>query len=173
MKLIAYILAPTLALLCACSHNQVPEADPHPNMTHLENRQFATPDNPVVAPSGNYVLVIDAGFNDAVYDNGFSAYDSADPDTPIFTANTRYRTRDRLYFTWDENDNIWVYSGDTGLSFWEKQDGLWVAQPTVFASCPKALLDILPKSYLNPQSSTLYTADCSYSSVYPLIRKIT
>lgn len=67
-------------------------ADPHPNMSHLENQRFATPENPVASPSGEYIMVIEPGFHDNVYDNKFVIYKLDDQDNPLFHSDVQYRT---------------------------------------------------------------------------------
>ena len=82
--------------------------DPHPNMSHKENINFATPENPVTSPSGDYVLIIKEEFDNNVYNNFFYIYRVNDINQSIYVCSKKYRTRDRLYFLWDEKDNVWV-----------------------------------------------------------------
>jgi|GEM_PF-2966425 len=111
-------------MLAACAvGNQSDASDPHPNMSHLEDAMYATPENPVVSQSGLYVLVIEPGFANAVYDNRFLVYTADDEAVLVYESDERYRTRDRLLFWWDENDGICVYSGDTGTAVWARDDG--------------------------------------------------
>jgi len=130
MKIIGIVSGILIAVILAACLSGVPtyNSDPHPNMSHQENSQFATPDNPVESPSGNFLMVIEAGYNDNAYDNHFVIYKSDDEEQPIFISSKKYRTRDRLYFLWDEADNIWVYSGDSGTALWLKDNDTWSEQ---------------------------------------------
>ena len=114
--------------MVSCQNNAANKKDPHPNMSHKENINFATPDNPVESPSGEFKMIIEAGYNDNVYDNHFIIYQSNENDEPLFISDKNYRTRDRLYFLRDESDNIWVYSGDIGTTLWLKDDNTWIEQ---------------------------------------------
>ena len=132
-----------LAISCACSTGTEPSTDPHPNITHQENNLFATPDNSVISPSGDYVLKIENGFDDSVYTNRFLIYASVDDASLVFKSVKNYRTRDRLYFLWDEKDNVWVYSGDIGATLWSKDNSIWVEQYPAPDDKPIALLEAL------------------------------
>lgn len=113
-------------VLTGCQEDGTVTEDPHPNMSHLENKAFATPVNPVVSASEKYTMVIETGFHDDVFDNHFVVYSSDENNHIIFTSERNYRTRDRLYFTWDEADNIWVYSGDIGTVLWQYDGVKWI-----------------------------------------------
>jgi hypothetical protein len=138
-----YFLIILITISAACSANNSTSQDPHPNMSHEENVLFATPDNPVSSPSGNYVLTVESGFNDNVYNNHFVVYEAGDNAPLVFASDKEYRTRDRLYFLWDENDNIWVYSGDIGITLWQKEDNIWVEQYPAKSDMPLILQEAL------------------------------
>ena len=121
-------MAVIMVCFCACSANPKTNQDPHPNISHQENDLFATPDNAVLSPSGNYILTIENDFEEDVYTNRFVIYTSDDDTSPVFECEKAYRTRDRLYFLWDELDNIWVYSGDIGTTLWSKDNDVWTDQ---------------------------------------------
>lgn len=138
-------------LFFSCNINTVPSQskdDPHPNMSHLIDDKFATPDNPVISPSKNYIMNIVNYYNGTVYINKFIIYQIEDNSNPIFTCEAEYRTRDRLFFTWDDYDNIWVYSGDIGITFWTKQKNEWL-DASHDNNYPDHFYEVLPKSYKN------------------------
>ena len=125
---LALLLCSTMLAACATNaRDDGIKPDPHPNVSHLENALYATPENPVISPSRRYVLVIEPGFADSVYDNHFLVY-TADDNALVYESDARYRTRDKLRFWWGEADSIWVYSGDTGTATWDRNDdaGTWV-----------------------------------------------
>lgn len=101
------------------------DPDPHPNLSHLKNEKFATPDNPVISPSGKYKMVIESGYNGVVYYNNFVIHKTED-DTLLYSSPAQFRTRDRLMFAWDELDNVWIYTADMGICWWEKENDIWV-----------------------------------------------
>ena len=127
----------------ACSVNSKISQDPHQNMSHLEIDLFATPENPAMSPSGEYTMTIENGFDDDVYNNRFVIYSSNDNTVPIFKCEKAYRTRDRLYFLWDEKDNIWVYSGDIGTTLWSKDNNSWTELYPAQDDKPDALIRCL------------------------------
>lgn len=95
--------------------------------------KLATPENPVLSPSGKYVLEVVQGYNGVVHYNRFviSLYKGEDTDPEvIFCSKKTYRIRDTLYFMWDDDeDSVFVYSGDTGTERWNmKNDELWVEE---------------------------------------------
>ena len=129
--------------MAGCRENAGTGRDPHPNRSHEENGAFATPENPVVSPSGDFVMAIEAGFNDNVYDNHFVVYLADIDDDPLFVSDKNYRTRDRLYFVWDEHDNIWVYSGDIGTTVCLKESDIWTEQYPAQGDGPMILQEAL------------------------------
>jgi hypothetical protein len=93
----------------------------------IENKQLATTENPVLSPSGKYWLQVVQGFDGEVHFNQFYII-KASPDGKrtkniVFICEDTYRTRDRTFFLWDNDDRIWAYSGDVGTFFWEN-DGV-------------------------------------------------
>ena len=136
----ALLLAVTMV---ACQTRAESGEDPHPNMSHGENPSFATPDNPVSSPSGEFVMEIEPGFEGEVYINRFHVLTEA--GETVFVATRAYRTRDRLYFCWDDSDNIWVYSGDVGTSVWVKDELVWTEEAPGTRAMPPALREALGK----------------------------
>lgn len=83
--------------------------------------QIATPENPIVSPSGKYQLEVVNGYNGLVKFQRFyitKLEDRAYSPRVIFACLDTFRTRDTLYFLWDNNDRVWVYSGDVGTYYW-------------------------------------------------------
>ncbi|MGL5436966.1 MAG: hypothetical protein ACRDBO_16585 [Lachnospiraceae bacterium] len=137
MKIIKFIVV-ILLLLVIKDYSNVQSSDrnqdahtnqdPHPNKSHLVDEKYATPDNPVLSPSGKYRMEIESGYNGNIYYNSFAIYEAASQGAPLFVSGAQYRTRDTLHFMWDENDNIRVYSGDVGMTDWVKDGNKWVYQ---------------------------------------------
>lgn len=85
----------------------------------------ASPGHPQLSPSGKYLLQIVEGFDGKVYYNEFEILSAASKEV-LFKSNERFRTRDTLFFLWDNEDKVWVYSGDLGTFYWvRKDDNLW------------------------------------------------
>jgi hypothetical protein len=83
---------------------------------------------PKRSPSGSFALIVQPGYDGNVHFQAFQILEN--PGTPnqkiAFFAKDRFRTRDALYFGWDDSDNVWVYSGDLGTFFWRRSaDGRW------------------------------------------------
>ena len=142
-----YLLALTtvlLGVLVACTDNKV-EKNPNPNMTHLENSLFATPDNPVISPSGEYKMVVVEGKEGDVYNNHFVIYSTEDESKVVFESDKTFKTHDKLYFMWDEEDTIVVCSGDVGTTVWMKLANEWIGGPTLDVKEMTGLDDFLAK----------------------------
>lgn len=82
----------------------------------------ASASHPAISPCGKYRLVIRTGGDPP---NGgcqqFEVAAADKPETTLFTAPERSRTRDRTYFVWDGSDRIWVYSEDVGTFCQERR----------------------------------------------------
>lgn len=126
-------------LFAGCSGTISNNDDPHPNQTHKENPAFATPENSVVSPSSKFILTIHGDYSD--YYNQIIVYENGDSSHPVFTADRNYRTRDRLYFCWDTDGNIWVYSGDAGTTLWrlDSESEVWIEEYPRDATMPAIL----------------------------------
>ncbi len=95
------------------------------NQSHLFDDRLATPENAVKSLSGRYTLIVEALYQNDMHFNRFSVLDNN--HQIIFTCDEKYRTRDRLYFTWGDDDDIWVYSGDIGCVYWKRvSDTQWI-----------------------------------------------
>lgn len=89
----------------------------------VDRSGLARPDNPVQSPSGKYVLGVKAETADGGKSWRFTISQSG---SVLFTSAEAFRTRDALFLLWDDNDRVWVYSGDNGTFFWERAaDGSW------------------------------------------------
>lgn len=90
----------------------------------IDTKGIATINNPVVSPSGKYQLKIIEETKEGVRYNKFAILKTMDGNSnfkEIYISNRLFRTRDNLYFVWDDNDRVWVYSGDIGTFFWERR----------------------------------------------------
>jgi len=69
----------------------------------------------------------------------------------IYTSEDAYRTRDALFFLWDKDDRVWVYSGDVGTFFWERiNDNYWekhVRSENKDVAVPDLLKKLRPKFF--------------------------
>ena len=84
---------------------------------------FATPGHPVVSPSGRYQLQVTEGFDGAVRFArfGIATMSQVGRDPVVeFIGPDSFRARDALFFLWGKRDRVWVYSGDLGTFYWER-----------------------------------------------------
>lgn len=113
--------------------------------------EVALPDRPATSPSGQYQLeVIESqrlsSWNFVIKDqNGVEIHQSYDPAD-------WYSYHHTTYFVWDAADRVWVYSGDVGTFYWERQpDGRWLKksyhQNPIPA--PQFLKDERPEQFTN------------------------
>lgn len=97
------------------------------NESHLIDERFATPENIVISPSELYTLNVKMTIENEVHYNHFYIIEN-DTNIILFECPSKYRTRDRLYFAWTENDGVWVYSGDIGGNYWGFNGGEWIQE---------------------------------------------
>ena len=95
----------------------------------LDNAQYrdilATPENPVVSPSGKYRLLVAETFDGVIHFKRFEIV-KADGST-IFICREGFGSHHATLFLWDNEDRVWVYSGDVGTAYWTRvRDDLWV-----------------------------------------------
>jgi len=97
----------------------------------------ATTSEPQKSPSGLYELQIVEGRDDAHYLQFQVLSTTRQSDSEIYkTVETvlvpeeKFYTRHRTYIMWDdEEDRVWVYSGDVGIFFWDMAaSGQWEKQ---------------------------------------------
>jgi hypothetical protein len=78
----------------------------------------ATESSPAVSPSGKYRLVIVSGDEpDCGPFTQFEVLSTGAGHRTLFTSPDRFRKRDRTYYLWDDQDRVWAYSGDIGMSY--------------------------------------------------------
>lgn len=80
--------------------------------------EVALPDNPANSPSGKYVLTVDTEMMNGVEVYYFQILDTN--QNILFAAQDRFSIQHTTYFLWDQDDRVWVYSGDVGTFFWER-----------------------------------------------------
>lgn len=90
--------------------------------------EVATQERPAVSPSGEYMLVVVSGYDGEAHFQSFQIVSrfvvttqdrSAVLGETVYAAPERFATRHTTYFLWDQDDRVWVYSGDVGTFFWE------------------------------------------------------
>ncbi len=112
--------------------------------------QLVTENNAVVSPSGLYVLEMIVGKVDDVSSFSFCIKDVKD-SSEVFVSNDYYRLRDTTYLLWGEDDTVWVYSGDLGTFYWEKESDSWQKKTyadNIGKEVPQALEELRP-DYFN------------------------
>lgn len=123
------IIIPIIAILVVVlvviyGHNRSDSKNNSINM-----KEVATVKTPIISPSGMYQLKIIEETVNNVKHNRFAIFKVSNGNpgqVAIFTSKDAFRTRDTLYFVWDKNNRVWVYSGDVGTFFWERlSDGNW------------------------------------------------
>jgi len=100
--------------------------------------EVATEERSAVSPSEKYILSVVSGHDSAVTFKSFYIIRRDRMRDTMFAAPERFRTRDTTYFLWDEDDRVWVYSGDVGTFFWEYDADLdeWVKTSYVDSDVP-------------------------------------
>lgn len=120
MPIIVVFFIITVLILVSCKKNVEKSID---------TKEVVTIDNPVISPSGKYQLKVIEETIDGVEHNKFAIFkvlNSYIESEATFVSCDAYRTRDTLYFVWDDKDRVWVYSGDLGTFFWEHvSDNEW------------------------------------------------
>lgn len=100
-------------------------------------------DDPLVSPSGKYILEILNGYNGIVHYKRFNISSIEDRSNPkvIYCSTDTYRINDKLYFAWDDNEDIvWVYSSDIGTFYWSRVDeNEWCKQEKGSKEYPNSL----------------------------------
>ena len=107
-----------IALLGSCSQDKV--------MEKLYADRLVTENHSVVSPSQEYSLEMEIYYSDNVTGFSFIIRNILDNEE-IYRSDDFYRLRDVTYLCWgDDDDTVWVYSGDVGTYYWERTDGEWV-----------------------------------------------
>ena len=116
--------------------------------------EVATPDHSARSPSGKYILMVSLKYTEFY----FKILDVKTQNRvccKLIDTDT-YLRRFHHVFVWDENDRVWVYSGDIGVSFWElnKYTNQWEKyfySPSGF-SPPKYLRENRPRYFEYPNN---------------------
>ncbi len=110
-------------------------------------KEVATLDQPATAPSGNYVLKVIKVDDDLPHLLTFQLLDRN--DKVIFEAIDRFDESHTTFFLWDNDDRVWVYSGDVGTFFWERNASTGIWQKYTYAqsdvAAPLFLKDVRPR----------------------------
>ena len=86
------------------------------------DRNEATATRPALSPSGSYYLVVLEGTDPSgLRFRQWEVMTAVHPQKVVFTAPAQYRTRDTVWFAWDHQDHVWVYSGDEGTTYWVRE----------------------------------------------------
>lgn len=109
----------------------------------------ATADEPAQSPSGQYLLVVVSGYDGFVRFQSFQVLGT--DGEMLYMAPERFAMRHTTYFLWDQDDRVWVYSGDLGTFFWELnvdsrewEQHAWVDSQV---SVPDFLKEMMPERY--------------------------
>ncbi len=99
-----------------------------------KNKSLATPQNPVISPSGEYQLMISEGFNGfyeyAHFSIAKNRHNTHGDFRIVFSSEEMFRLIGDLRFLWDEKNNVWVYSSDIGTFYYAKvSDEQWDKHP--------------------------------------------
>jgi hypothetical protein len=119
---------------------------------NVENSEIATQDHPSHSPSGKYVLEVKHEDHEGILSETFVIRMAATNEV-LFAYDEWYNIRHTTVFLWDAADRVWVYSGDIGTYFWERDqdDHHWTqhayAQSKV--NPPQYLIDFRPQFFKN------------------------
>ena len=81
--------------------------------------EVATREKPATSPSGQHTLVVKEEENEGNSpDLYFQILDQQ--GALLFEAEERFSDRHMTFFLWDQEDRVWVYSGDVGTFIWEQ-----------------------------------------------------
>ena len=114
---------------------------------------------PAVSYSGKYVLDLMQG-NDGHSDHfRIQIFSIGDHDmrTLVFTSPDRFEARHRLVVIWDQEDWVWLYSGDIGICYWKKMEtDQWerhiVREGDKVANMPEEIRKLLPKESVSSEA---------------------
>jgi 6-phosphogluconolactonase (cycloisomerase 2 family) len=115
MKRSSLILLILTVILAACQQSDSALALPS---------EVATLTHPAASPSGQYRLALVDGEKDGGRVLSFQIQDTS--GKLIFAPPDQFSTRGKTYFLWDSQDRVWVYAGQTGTFFWQKENSMWV-----------------------------------------------
>lgn len=87
--------------------------------------RLVAPDSPVTSLSGHFSLNMKSGEHQGVKGFWVSVISLSD-NREVFISEEFYRFRDTSFLFWEDNDVIWLYSGDSGTFFWVKENSTWI-----------------------------------------------
>ena len=132
--------------------------------------QLATEKNSVLSPSGELILEMDRSREDGMAGFRFIIRD-ADTNEQIFKSQEWYRLLDTCYLLWaDDDDIVWVYSGDVGIFYWEKDGETWgktdYMGDTDQIKAPDLLKELKPRHFdvLSSQGASSPSSNVSMAS---------
>ncbi len=111
--------------------------------------EVATQNHDAISPSGNYTLTVVALEEGG---NPYQRFEIRDRKGQIlFSPPEQFSARHTTVFLWDALDRAWVYSGDIGTFYWERQassnDWQKWTYPQAEASAPAYLKQLRPKFF--------------------------
>ena len=93
----------------------------------IDLSKLASLDNPVISPSGKYILILEEKTDGKLNYYIFKIQINDSTKKIIFTLDEKiFRKRDMNYICWDSSDWIWGYSGDVGVYYWSEMNMQWV-----------------------------------------------
>lgn len=129
LKRVFVIAAGVLSMGCALTGRALPP-------------EVATSERPAISPSGEYALVVVSGYDGEARFQSFQIVRRQVITTrdrsevlgeTVYAAPERFATRHTTYFLWGPDDRVWVYSGDVGTFFWERNAGTGAWEKHVWA----------------------------------------
>ena len=114
--------------------------DPATNFIALESQ-------PATSPSGRFILSIVARDSERPYELDFTITDTR--GELLYSSDKTFNNRSVTIFLWDDEDRVWVYSGDIGTYIWQQGDTETEWQSEAYAHsnvpAPDYLKEIRPK----------------------------
>lgn len=95
----------------------------------------ATLERPAESPSGDYLLVVVSGQDSSARFQSFEIWDRESNEL-LYASPERFDRRHVTYFLWDDQDRVWVYSGDVGTFFWEQSEQSWIRRTYAQSDVP-------------------------------------
>lgn len=109
--------------------------------------EVATLNKPATSPTGKFVLVVTSQKTDQNTVEGFRVLDKE--GGIVFAPVEQFPVRSVNYFLWDQDDRIWVYSGDLGTFFWQNEGQLTDWKKYIYAEndvpAPEFLKQVRPR----------------------------
>ncbi len=124
-------------------------------LTPGEREALVTPDHPVDSPRGKFRASM-TPIDDPKVRRFEVAVTERATGTRIMLED-ELRARDNNFVLWDDQDRLWIYSGDTGTTVWIDVKGKWESVPYTsdgkneYLSLPDLLAKLRP-ALIQPQS---------------------